>query len=318
MRREFTLPAENEKAQGKIMADLLTPEMMLLLIDIHSRRIPELFPDQQHRGNGKCLYINYCIQGRCELKLKNGEVTYLEGGELAVDTGQAYHENSTFYYPTAEYEGVELFFCINEALEDRLRIGTGHFTEPKELYEKCSVQERPCIIVPSDFLKERIKSLKQEEGKALPDKARLLGAAEILILLNGLSFEKEVRRIYYTPSQVQIAKSVMETITADLSKRYSTAEFAKRFGVSETSIKNYFKGVYGCGYSEFQTKLRMEQAACLLKTTRRKVSEIAAIVGFSNQSKFAKIFGDCFGVSPLEYRRRENLKDGKQPEKIHG
>lgn len=33
----------------------------------------------------------------------------------------------------------------------------------------------------------------------------------------------------------------MDILTEDLSKRYSAATLAKRFGISETSLKNYFR-----------------------------------------------------------------------------
>ena len=40
---------------------------------------------------------------------------------------------------------------------------------------------------------------------------------------------------------------------------------------------------------------------------RLSVAEIAAQVGYANQSKFAKVFREKDGVSPLEYRRTVHL-----------
>ena len=37
------------------------------------------------------------------------------------------------------------------------------------------------------------------------------------------------------------------------------------------------------------------------------VAEIAAQVGYANQSKFAKVFREKDGVAPLEYRRTVHL-----------
>ena len=45
----------------------------------------------------------------------------------------------------------------------------------------------------------------------------------------------------------------------------------------------------------------------LLASTRLSVAEIAAQVGYLNQSKFASVFKKHFGVSPLEYRRTRHL-----------
>ena len=43
------------------------------------------------------------------------------------------------------------------------------------------------------------------------------------------------------------------------------------------------------------------------KELRLSVAEIAAQVGYANQSKFAKVFREKDGVSPLEYRRTVHL-----------
>ncbi|MFC2662887.1 MAG: helix-turn-helix transcriptional regulator [Eubacterium sp.] len=75
------------------------------------------------------------------------------------------------------------------------------------------------------------------------------------------------------------------------------------FGVSESSFKLYIKGILGEGYLPYFRKKRMERAAGLLETTRLKVIEISNAVGYENQGKFARVFADTFGCTPLEYRR---------------
>ena len=52
----------------------------------------------------------------------------------------------------------------------------------------------------------------------------------------------------------------------------------------------------------------MKKAAELLTSTRLSVAEIAELVGYMNQSKFASVFKKQFGLSPLEYRRSKNWK----------
>lgn len=43
------------------------------------------------------------------------------------------------------------------------------------------------------------------------------------------------------------------------------------------------------------------------KGLRLSVAEIAAQVGYANQSKFAKVFHEKDGVAPLKYRRTVHL-----------
>ena len=127
-------------------------------------------------------------------------------------------------------------------------------------------------------------------------------------MLSQMDFSKaSIRRTYCTASQVEIAKSTRDMIVSDLSVRYTARELAKNFGISETSLKNYFRSVYGCGYAEYQQMIRMENAARLLEETEDKVADIGQAVGFATQAKFGAAFKECFGVTPLEYRRRSRL-----------
>ena len=78
---------------------------------------------------------------------------------------------------------------------------------------------------------------------------------------------------------------------------------ADRFGISESSFKWYVKGILGESYLAYFRKKRMEKAAELLKSTNLKVIEVANSVGYENQGKFAHVFAETYGVSPLEFRR---------------
>lgn len=86
------------------------------------------------------------------------------------------------------------------------------------------------------------------------------------------------------------------------------ATLAKHFGISETSLKNYFRGVYGRGYSELLNEIRMKKAAELILNNSMKISQVSDAVGFATQSRFAKAFKNYYGAAPLEYKRKHNLK----------
>ena len=106
---------------------------------------------------------------------------------------------------------------------------------------------------------------------------------------------------YFTETQVSIAKQVEQIITADLRQHHPAWELAARFSISETSMKNYFRGVFGQNISAYLRELRMRKASELLTGSRLSVSEVTEQVGYINQSKFAAAFKKQFGISPLEY-----------------
>ena len=112
---------------------------------------------------------------------------------------------------------------------------------------------------------------------------------------------------FYTETQVEIAKRAAQILSDDLRQHIPVRQIAERFSVSETSLKNYFRGVFGQNISVYLRETRMKKAAELLSTTKLSVAEAAEQVGYINQSKFASVFKKQFGLSPLEYRRSKNL-----------
>lgn len=115
--------------------------------------------------------------------------------------------------------------------------------------------------------------------------------------------------------QVEMAKQIEAVVSKDLARQHTAREFAERFSVSESSVKNYFRGVYGQSILQYAAHCRMQHAAELLASTTLSVIEIAGRVGYGNQSKFSAAFRKKFGLSPREYRRAHKLteKQRSQP-----
>lgn len=91
-------------------------------------------------------------------------------------------------------------------------------------------------------------------------------------------------------------------------------ELAEEFSISETSLKNYFRGVYGQNVSVYLREIRMNKAGELLATTRLSVAEIAEQVGYLNQSKFASVFQKTIrcissGISPFQASGKEMTRE---------
>lgn len=132
-----------------------------------------------------------------------------------------------------------------------------------------------------------------------------------LALFSMLSHQKEIAAsqsgTFFTETQVDIAKRVESIITSDLRQHHPVWELASQFSVSETTLKNYFRGVYGQNISVYLREVRVKKAAELL-SSKVSVAEVAEQVGYMNQSKFASVFKKQFDLSTLEYRRAKSLE----------
>ena len=132
---------------------------------------------------------------------------------------------------------------------------------------------------------------------------------ELIHQLLNMEIRPPKTRGFYTETQVALAKRAAKILSDDLRQHIPVRQIAERFSVSETSLKNYFRGVYGQNISTWLREIRMNEAARLLSATKRPIAEISDQVGYSNQGKFAAVFKKQFGLLPLEYRRSKRLEN---------
>lgn len=247
------------------------------------------------------LIITHCQEGRIEFEYKNGEYLYLAAGDLSV---QKNTENIRHRYcPLSHYHGVSVAIDMNRVPRCFSCILDDVFVSPEELEMKfCS--EKPYSIMRENISIEHIFS----ELYSVPENIRKgyhkVKVLELLLFLSGLEYkgESEERR-YFSRSQVTAAKEAKKYLLAHLDEHITITELADMLGISPTSLKICFKGVYGDTINGYITNYKMQKAASLLKNTDKSVLEIAGIVGYNNGSKFAGAFRRVMNKSPNEYRK---------------
>ena len=82
----------------------------------------------------------------------------------------------------------------------------------------------------------------------------------------------------------------------------SLADLAEKLHYDISWLSREIKRKTGKNYTQLLQEKRLAQAAFLLKTTDRKVSDIATSVGYENISYFHRIFASAYGRSPKHYR----------------
>lgn len=137
--------------------------------------------------------------------------------------------------------------------------------------------------------------------------------AEIAEVFEYLRSEMDHARMPALPPHVSSADSnladhTIEKIKAYLQDNLSAANLenaAKHVFLNPFYLSKYFKTKTGENFSDYVTKLRMQRAAELLKTTCCKTYEISEIVGYSSAKNFTRMFRSFFGMTPREYRNEE-------------
>jgi AraC-like DNA-binding protein len=245
--------------------------------------------------------INFCIDGRCEVKMSDGMYLVLEAGDFSFSNLTV---SDDFSIPYERYHGIELHIH-DSALEQ----------DSPALFDCCGINlthicEKYCPVTRNFVARasEKMKSVFLAMTDLVPgselDYLRLK-VTELLFLFMHIETpaEKE-RKNFFTLGQIKIAKQAMKIISADLSEHHSIEKLAKKFNVSPSSLSKYFDGVYGESIASCLRGKRMNRAAEYLEKSGHQIADIALMTGYENASKFAAVFKAVKGESPLEYRRR--------------
>ena len=289
----FYIQKENE---GLVEFYTLAPGIRISFNQIHTnscqRGDSSIFPERM-------LTLNFCLRGRCDASLAQNRYAIVKERQVCAST---IPPTKDFYYPGRLYEGVQLYLdlaVLEQAHGQDLLTQMGLPLQP--LIETFCGASGLYLHRMSDALFTLVSDAWRTREDAEPGLLRYL-TVRLLHELAAMPCESEPDA-YFTRSQIAIVKEAEALILSDLSRRITAKELADRFGISESSFKFYVKGILGDSYLAYFRKKRMEQAASLLESTNWKVIEIANAVGYENQGKFAKVFAETYGVSPLEFRR---------------
>ncbi len=87
-----------------------------------------------------------------------------------------------------------------------------------------------------------------------------------------------------------------------LHEELSLTKLAEIVYLSPTYFSRLYKQITGQGLLEYINETRIQRAKVLLKTTDRKIHEIAVEVGLESAPYFTRLFRKKTGVTPQEYR----------------
>lgn len=298
-RFEYMIP----DGSGKIVSYHLFNSLQIIFYDIHSSDIPDLWRLGFRKGDeGRYMRTLICRRGACECTIKGGKLT-LTAGYAVID--YSIGDDRSFFFDTKRFTGIEITMQIDTLVRESdifnmFRLVIKSMFLPEETVFGCNGYLFGCS-----------KTTMQTLDKLLTD--GFDGAEGIIILdrivriQHNIAFDIKERaqadRRNISAKQRRIAEDMYHCLTNNISTRNTALQFAKKYGVSDTTIYKYFRNVYGFGFKEYQIKVRMGWASEKLITTDMKVGEIACAVGYSNSTKFCQAFKQYYGVTPLAYRR---------------
>lgn len=124
--------------------------------------------------------------------------------------------------------------------------------------------------------------------------------------INSLKDSKQESLDNHELTPDEIVETIREYINNNFAENIRISMFSDKYYFSKEYISRHFKNKYGFGIYEYVLKIRMENAAILLKDDSIKISDVGIKVGFADNNYFSKAFKNYYNLSPSEYRKEQN------------
>ena len=321
------LKLSNPIGKGAMTGYLLSPHVVVCLVDFACEECPSMMPGSQFSGNDiveyiknitktnlvprsaensdadKWLSINYCIEGRCETDIPHAGVAVVSETDVCVSFSHTSNGNyelpRSFRYPLARYVGIEVFVCTEVLNEPEFSL----LREPDNDVVYTWSQAGPSAIFSGD--KELIAQMKRASSAAQSSDwvQAKLAVLEILWTLSRRDYNLAKPRTLLTPAQLHRAKTAHDLIESSPTQPHDARDIASDMGISATTLNGYFQKMYGMTIASYARRQRIRLAKETLMQGKR-VSIAACEAGYSNPSKFAAAFKRETGMTPSEFRKQ--------------
>jgi AraC-like DNA-binding protein len=119
------------------------------------------------------------------------------------------------------------------------------------------------------------------------------------------SQEDKIDKIEVKSNNDVLMNKIIEMINAHIDDPNLNVEMlGQEVGISRAHLHRKMKDMIGVSPSDFIRNIRLRKACELLKDTDNDVTQIAYSIGFTSQTHFSTAFKKFMGVSPSEYRAK--------------
>ena len=247
---------------------------------------------------GDYILINHCKNGRFETIFKDRHI-YLSEGDLVFSSGaNSYTHNFTLGY----YKGLQIIIKLSQAQKSIDTVIGKDMLDLRQLSNE--IKENGSFAI-TRFNKEvgHVISELYDVDENIKWAYYKLKVVELLLFLKSSeikSLEEGLPQL--KDANVKKIKEIRSYIIEHIDEDITLDDLSKRFKIGKTSLKKFFRIIYGKPVITWRREYRMNKAAIYLENTDMGVSEISKRVGYLDHSKFTKAFKKYFGMTPLKYR----------------
>ena len=155
-------------------------------------------------------------------------------------------------------------------------------------------------------LEKLIKRCYFEFYADLPYKNRMVDILLTEMFVELLRYELQTGALPEIPAlslteTVQVVLKYLQNHCSDA----SLSRAAMLCNYSERQLTRILQAELGCSFTRLRQQIRLNKACALLKNPGLGLKEIAASLGFVNESYFCKVFRKEYMITPMEYREKQ-------------
>lgn len=308
--QEHKLLLDSRLGRGSISGYNFHQGISLLLVDIYLKEEVHLnYQDQQESP----IHFHYCLKGSVTLQLgwpaRNYELhtlmSAISAQQSPVERTIRFPKESQIQYALLDLHGSSYLGVGPSASHDlpsEIRMifhnQSGRF--PFFFKTTYSIPTAHCL-----------KQILESSYQGMIRQVFIQAKALELLSLQLKQYEEHshsTNGIYklkpYDLDRILLAEQIL---LENLQQAPTILELAKRCGINQQKLKRGFKIVFHKTVNQYLREARLEASRSLLLQGTFSIKEVAAQVGYSNASHFARRFKERYGILPKNVLRTENL-----------
>jgi len=248
------------------------------------------------------LIINHCNKGRFETVYKKNYI-YLSEGDIVFSSGAKDYMHD---FPLGYYNGLQILINLKTAQKSIDKIIGSNIVDIRKLSNELISNDSFAVMRSTIEIEHVISELYhvEENIKRSYYKLKVL---ELLLFISNSDINSIADKFpTLKVENVNKIKEIRNYLICNLDENITLDDLSLKYNVSKTTIKTYFKTIYGKALMTWRREYRLNRASILLKNKDLTVADISQQVGYMDESKFIKAFKKYHGSTPNKYRRKQN------------
>lgn len=233
--------------------------------------------------------LHILLGGSMTVEIEDNNILFEAGEGIVISPGR-------YHAPISGGVPIEHFTVSFAVIGGKL---TSELSEKIHDYNHFNISEQMAKICPEIYREY------ENAGLYCNEKIKALLSELMISVLRILDLNRESASDFFT-TEPERAEIIDSFFGLQLECIQGEKQLAEQLHVSERQLSRIILQLYNMTFRQKMMQTRMERSAWLLKTTNKKIGEVAQAVGYNSEAAFYLAFKKYFGATPQEYRKLKN------------